>query len=305
MTSDSRTSGPPPLVTGLSLGRVLNQTEEIKDTVDEAASNLSSVNALLKQDADVALPVQTIEDALVQNEAVETQIAKAADDLAQVNTDLANEVSERMGLEAELADMKTNLAEVRQDLSQSRANEEEARHLAFKDPLTGLPNRALFEERLDHGLVQAHRHGWKLAVMFIDIDQFKSINDSHGHDSGDHVLLTVANRLQALVRSEDTVSRWGGDEFVCLLLNIQQETDIAQLAEKMVRHIAETCALGQTVLSIRASIGVTIYPDDGDTADLLLKHADEAMYEAKGTEKGVVLFRGGSGPAAVKRRKSR
>lgn len=291
MNSNSKNSGKPIPVKSLSLGRVLNQTEEIKENVEEAANNLSSVNEILTQEKDVALPAQTIEDALVQNEAVENQIAKAADDLEQVNTDLATEVSERIGLEAEIADMKIDLAEVREDLSKSRANEEETRQMAFKDPLTGLPNRTLFEERFDHGLIQAKRHNWKLGVMFIDIDDFKSINDSYGHDLGDNVLCMVANRLQALVRSEDTVSRWGGDEFVCLLLNIQQENDMAHLAEKMVCRIAETCAFGETVLSIRASIGVTIYPEDGETADVLFKNADAAMYKAKGTKKGVILFR--------------
>lgn len=187
--------------------------------------------------------------------------------------------------------MKIDLAEVREDLSKSRANEEETRQKAFRDPLTGLPNRALFEERLDHGLVQAKRHGWKLGVMFIDLDHFKSVNDSHGHDLGDKVLVMVADRLQALVRSEDTVSRWGGDEFVCLFLDIKEEADLAPLAEKMVRRVAEPCAFGETALSIRVSVGVTTYPSDGETADVLFKNADAAMYRAKGTDKGVVLFR--------------
>ena len=116
MDSDSKNSGKPISVKSLSLGRVLNQTEEIKENVEEAAGNLSSVNEILKQEKDVALPAQTIEDAIVQNEAVENQIAKAAADLAQVNTDLAAEVTERIGLEAEIADMKIDLAEVRENL---------------------------------------------------------------------------------------------------------------------------------------------------------------------------------------------
>lgn len=291
MNLDSRSTGKPIPVTNPSLGRVLSLTEEIKENVEEAASDLSSVNEILKQGKEVALPAQAIENALVQNESVENQMAKAAVDLHQVNTDLATEVTERIGLETEIAGMKIDLAGVREDLSKSRANEEETRQKSFRDPLTGLPNRALFQERLDHGLVQAKRHGWKLAVMFIDLDHFKSVNDSHGHDLGDKVLVMVADRLQALVRSEDTVSRWGGDEFVCLFLDIKEEADLAPLAEKMVRRIAEPCAFGETDLSIRASIGVTTYPRDGDAADVLFKNADAAMYKAKGTDKGVVLFR--------------
>ncbi|MBK7190066.1 MAG: diguanylate cyclase [bacterium] len=176
-------------------------------------SNLSSVNEILKQEKDVALPARALEDALVQNEELENQIAKAADDLEQVNADLATEVTERVGLEAEFAELKVELAEVREDLS------------------------------------------------------------------------------QALVRAEDTVSRWGGDEFVCLLLNVQIEADMAHLAQKMVNRIAEPCAFAETVLSISVSIGVTIYPGDGETADVLFRNADEAMYEAKRTEKGIHLFR--------------
>ncbi|OGR14963.1 MAG: diguanylate cyclase [Deltaproteobacteria bacterium RIFOXYB12_FULL_58_9] len=291
MISDSKDSEKPIPVKSVSLGRVLDETEEIKEDIEEAASNLSSVNEILEEGKDAALPAQALADVHVQSEAVENQIAKAADDLEQVNADLATEVTERIGLEAEMAEMKIDLVEVQEKLSESRANEEETRQAAFKDPLTALPNRTLFEDRLDHGLIQAKRHGRKLAVMFIDLDQFKSINDSYGHALGDDVLLMVAKRLQDLVRSEDTVSRWGGDEFVCLLLNVQQETDVAHLAEKMVFRIAETCVFGETVLSVRASIGVAIYPGDGEAADALIKNADEAMYKAKKTEKGVVLFR--------------
>ena len=219
------------------------------------------------------------------------KVAKAADDLHQVNIELAKEVAERVVIESELADTKTDLAEVRDDLSKSQAKEEETRKFALQDALTGLPNRVLFEQDLDQGLIQAKRHGWGLAVLFIDIDKFKSINDSYGHDLGDKVLLMVANRLQSFVREEDTVSRWGGDEFVCLLLEVKQEADVTRLAEKMVNRIAEACEFNGIVLSIRASIGIAIYPADGETADILFKNADTAMYKAKGTEKRVVLFR--------------
>jgi diguanylate cyclase (GGDEF)-like protein len=140
-------------------------------------------------------------------------------------------------------------------------------------------------------LSQAKRHGWGLAVLFIDIDKFKSINDSYGHDLGDQVLLMVANRLKSFVRGEDLVSRWGGDEFVCLLLEVKQAADVTHLAEKMIHRIAEASEFNGIVLSIIASIGIAIYPADGDTSEILFKNADIAMYKAKGTEKRVVLFR--------------
>jgi diguanylate cyclase len=290
MKSDSRALEKPVPAKSISLERVLDQSEEIKEHVEEAASELASVNAAL-QERKVRLPVQTIEEVIAQNQEVEHKVAKAADDLDQVNAGLAKEVAERIGIDSELVETKTDLSEARDDLSKAQAKEKEARQIALHDAITGLPNRVLFDQRLDHGLIQAKRYGWGLAVMFIDLDKFKSINDSYGHDLGDKVLLMVANRLQAFLRGEDTVSRWGGDEFVCLLLDVKQEADAARLAEKMVYRIAEACEFNGTVLSIRASIGVTIYPGDGETADILLKNADRAMYKAKGTDKRVMLFR--------------
>lgn len=295
-----------------SLGRTLKQNENIKETVAQAAGELTSVNETLQQDNKGDVPVQTMEEAILLNEDVEHKVKKVADDLNQVNTQLAKEVAERASMESDLADTRTDLseevagrvvvdskfndtkidlAEVRENLAKSQAREREAIRKSLHDPLTGLPNRALFEQALDHGLIQAKRHGWGLAVQFIDIDQFKSINDSYGHDRGDKVLLRVANRLQSSLREEDTVSRWGGDEFVCLLLEVKQEADMSRLAEKMASRIAEACEFNGTVLSIKVSIGIAIYPADGETSDSLIKNADTAMYKAKGTKKRVVLFR--------------
>lgn len=271
-----------------SLGHVLKKNEKIKQTVKKAASELTSVNEVLKQEN---IPAQIMKQAITQNEDVEQKVAKAADDLKLVNVKLAEEMAERIVIESELSDTKTDLAEVRDDLSKAQVKTEEAQQSALQDALTGLPNRLSFEQGLDHGLSQAKRHGWGLAVLFIDIDKFKSINDSYGHDLGDQVLLMVANRLKSFVRDEDIVSRWGGDEFVCLLLEVKQEADVTQLAEKMINRVAEAFEFQGTVLSIRASIGIAIYPADGDTSEILFKNADIAMYKAKGTEQRVVLFR--------------
>lgn len=275
----------------VSLRRVLKKNKKIKKNVTDAAGDLNSVNEVLNQEIKVNTTVQAIEDAITLNEDVEHKVAKAADDLHEVNIELAKEVDERVVIESELADTKTDLAKVRDDLSKSQANEEETRKFTFHDALTGLPNRVLFEQHLDQGLIQAKRHGWGLAVLFIDIDKFKNINDSYGHDQGDKVLLMVANRLQSLIRDEDTVSRWGGDEFMCLLLEVKQEAEVARLAEKMVNRLAEDFEFNGIVVSIRASIGIAIYPADGETADILFKNADAAMFKAKGTVKRVVLFR--------------
>jgi len=271
-----------------SLEHALKTNEKIKENLKKAASELTLVNEVLNQEK---VPVQIMKQALTQNEDVEQKVEKAAGDLKLVNVKLAKEMTERIAIESELANTKTDLAEVRDDLLKSQMKEEEAQQIALQDALTGLPNRVSFEQRLDHGLIQAKRHGWGLAVLFIDIDKFKSINDSYGHDLGDKVLLMVANRLQSSVRDEDMVSRWGGDEFVCLLLKVKQEADVTRLAEKMINRIAEPCEFNGTVLSIKASIGIAIYPADGETADILFKNADTAMYKAKGTETRVVLFR--------------
>jgi len=275
----------------VSLSRVLDKNKKIKKNVKQAAIELTSINEVLKQGIEVNLPVETFEEAITQNEGVEHNVAKAADDLHEVNIELAKQVAERVVIETELAETKTDLAEVRDDLSKSQAKEQETRKFTFQDALTGLPNRVLFEQHLDQGLIQAKRHDRGLAVMFIDIDKFKSINDSYGHDLGDKVLLMVANRLQSLIRDEDTVSRWGGDEFMCLLLEVKQAVDMTRLAEMMVNRIAEDCEFNGIVLSIKASIGIAIYPAHGETADILIKNADMAMFKAKGTEKRVVLFR--------------
>ena len=275
----------------VSLGRVLNQSKKIKKTVKQAATDLTSVNEVLKQGETARTTPQTIQQAVTQNKNVEHKVARAADDLTHVNAELARELAERVVIESELAETKSELAEALDDLSQSQANEEEARQIALLDALTGLPNRMLFDQRFEQGLSQAKRHGWGLAILFIDIDKFKDINDTYGHDMGDRVLQMVANRLQSFVRAEDTVSRWGGDEFVCLLLEVKQEASLIRLAEKMVNRLADPGEFDGAVISIKASIGIAVYPVDGETAEILFKNADSAMYKAKASEKSVMLFR--------------
>jgi diguanylate cyclase (GGDEF)-like protein len=263
------------------LGQLLKKNDKIKKNVKKAASDLTSVNIVLKQEN---VTVEVMEQALIQNKDVEQKVAQAAEDLRTVNDKLANEVAERMGIESELAD-------VREDLSKAEVNVEIAQQRALQDPLTGLPNRVSFEQGLERGLIQAKRHGWRLAVLFIDVDKFKIVNDSYGHVIGDQVLLTVANRLRSSVRGEDMVGRWAGDEFVCLLLEVKQDDDVTRLAEQLVNRIAEPYEVDGAVLSITLSIGIAIYPEDGETEDILFKNADTAMYKAKGTRQRIVMFR--------------
>ena len=274
----------------IPLKLVLDQSEEIKENVTKVVDQISSVNAIFKQDKKIYFPYPTIEQAIAQNEEAERRISKAVGDLHQVNTELAKQVAERIDIESELKQTKSELLNIRADLSKSQLKEKDALHIALHDPLTGLPNRLLLEQRLEHGLAQSRRYGQKLAVMFIDLDKFKNINDSYGHDIGDKLLITVARRLQDAVRGEDMVSRWGGDEFICLLLNIKHESDAVNFATKMVEEISQECDLDGTVVSISATIGIAICPKDGETAEILFRQVDRAMYRSKGTDQRIMLF---------------
>jgi diguanylate cyclase (GGDEF)-like protein len=164
----------------------------------------------------------------------------------------------------------------------------------LQDPLTGLPNRALFNDRLERGLVQAQQHGWRLALMFVDLDDFKTINDTFGHGAGDSVLQTMGERLKANTRDGDTVSRYGGDEFLYLLMQIRDEQDISLIAEKVIKSIQMPCNVnvGDVVFTpkITASVGISIFPSDGTTAETLLKSAENAMNYAKRNNTGCSFF---------------
>lgn len=167
------------------------------------------------------------------------------------------------------------------DVTESRAMALKMAHLAQHDFLTGLPNRVLLTERLSRAIGQAHRHEKRVALMFIDLDYFKHINDSLGHAIGDQLLQLVADRLKLCIRDTDTVCRQGGDEFVILLTEIEQTQDAAPVAEKIIAAFGEPCLISGNELHVTLSIGISIYPDDGPDADGVMKNADTAMYHAK------------------------
>ena len=162
--------------------------------------------------------------------------------------------------------------------------EERISYLATRDPLTDLPNRLLFNDRLEQGLVNARRKREALALMFIDLDRFKNINDSLGHHVGDLLLQEVAARMQACVRRGDTLSRLGGDEFVVTLEGLQHAEDAAQVAQKIIQSLARPMEIGGHILTTSCSIGISIFPADAEDSAALMKNADTAMYHAK--EKG-------------------
>jgi diguanylate cyclase (GGDEF)-like protein len=168
-----------------------------------------------------------------------------------------------------------------QQLDALKASREELEQLARRDPLTGLPNRRAFQERLDHALARAQRSGERFALLFIDVDNFKSINDRWGHEGGDVVLKIVALRLDATTRKADSVARMGGDEFVVLLNNPAHRSDIATIAEKLLDSVRSPILHGGQELHVGFSMGISQYPDDGTTAESLMARADQAMYEIK------------------------
>ena len=167
------------------------------------------------------------------------------------------------------------------DVSTARALSLRMSYLAQHDSLTDLPNRILLNDRLNQAMALAHRHQQQLAVLFLDVDRFKHINDSLGHDVGDRLLQSVAQRLLGCVRKSDTVSRQGGDEFVILLSEVTRAQDAAVSAEKILMALSTPHRIDRHDLHVTASIGIVIYPDDGTEAETLMKHADFAMYHAK------------------------
>jgi diguanylate cyclase (GGDEF)-like protein/PAS domain S-box-containing protein len=167
------------------------------------------------------------------------------------------------------------------DITEQRRSEQRIHRLAYFDNLTGLPNRELFFDRFTHAIQRAHRLRSRLALLFLDLDRFKNVNDGLGHPIGDQLLQAVARRLQRLVRGEDTIARLGGDEFTILLESASDRDAIGAVAQKVVEALSQPFTIEDHKLHIGASIGISLYPTHGDDATTLVKHADAAMYQAK------------------------
>ena len=259
-----------------TLTKVLVQSEHIENLVKESAEELSSVNAGIKEEIANQDSPSALEVALEKSEAVEGKVQDASDKLSVVNLALKEEIEERHLLEGKLAAVT----------EQGKAD----RRAALHDLLTDLPNRALFYDRLEHAFLQAKRHGWTLAVMFVDLDNFKLINDTYGHEAGDRVLQVIAERLKEGTRGDDTVSRHGGDEFVILINEVREETNISLIAEKILSRIQAPFNVPTRDVTItpiiQASMGIAVFPKHGATADSLISCADRAMYVAKRTRSG-------------------
>ena len=260
----------------LSLTEALAQSEQVSQLVKESAGELSSVNSAIAEELRVADPLPGVTDALKKSLKIEKKVQNVSEQLTIVNLALERAVRERKMVEHQLA------AAIEQ--------KDGARDAALHDTLTGLPNRVLFNDRLTHAISLATRKSAALAVLFIDLDGFKTINDTYGHGTGDAVLQTTARRLKENTRDNDTVSRYGGDEFLCLLTEVQDEKNISMIAEKIIKAIAAPLNASVSDRNFNpifgASIGISIFPTDGTTADALVKSADTAMYRSKKEKTG-------------------
>lgn len=167
------------------------------------------------------------------------------------------------------------------DITLRKKLEEQIKELAYRDPLTNLPNRLLFNDRLNLTIASSRRNNKKFALIILDIDKFKKINDKYGHDIGDQLILYVGKKIESLLRKSDTIARFGGDEFLLLLPEIKDEQDAEKIAEKIFKTFQEKFMLGEKKLSVTVSMGIAIYPEHGDNISIILKNADLALYEVK------------------------
>src|SRR6266850_5083037 len=192
--------------------------------------------------------------------------------------DVTAEHAARASLEASRDALERAVADRTAELEQAKAR---AQHLADHDALTGLPNRRLLEDRLTQALALSQRNRKQTAVMFIDLDRFKPINDSLGHAAGDVLLREVSQRLVSQLRIGDTICRIGGDEFVVVLPEVKRSSDVAQVAQKVIEQVSQPVTVENRELAVTCSIGIAVFPDDGHDAETLIRNADAAMYAAK------------------------
>jgi diguanylate cyclase (GGDEF)-like protein/PAS domain S-box-containing protein len=264
---------------GVSLLEILLEIRRLA----EALSNAGSCSILL------------LDTALAEDSSTRLQMEKArcclsrpivGKDATLLGTFMLR-VAEPDSFAEQLADTFAYLAGV---AVQSRMSEDRIRYLAHYDGLTGLPNRFLFKEYFDLALKSAKRHGKKFAVCFVDLDKFKDINDTLGHDAGDEVLRVIARRMRSVLRHTDKIARMGGDEFYVLIEDLNDGFHAAEVAGKLLEEACRPVCVGGIECRLSASIGISIYPDDGCDEQSLLQRADSAMYKAKESGKNAYRF---------------
>jgi diguanylate cyclase (GGDEF)-like protein len=167
------------------------------------------------------------------------------------------------------------------DITEQKQAEERLEFLATHDPLTNLPNRVLFNDQVKHALSLAGRTGQKVALMYLDLDGFKQVNDTYGHEIGDRLLKEISARFKSELRESDTVARLGGDEFAFIIEYVKNNDDVSNVAEKILMAVKQATPINDLDIDISGSLGICIYPDNGEDAEELIKKADSAMYKAK------------------------
>ncbi|OYQ41826.1 hypothetical protein CHU94_05510 [Rhodoferax sp. TH121] len=217
-------------------------------------------------------------------------VLECVESLDALQTRLDCELDRNALLKLEMLETQSALLQARKELLGTRAGERRARHSAEHDSLTQLPNRSYFENQLQHAMGEPHASELGLAILFLDLDEFKAVNDTQGHGAGDELLRVVAARLNQAVRMEDVVCRLGGDEFACLLRGLGNRKQLTQLAAKLFDSVKAPCKIGTHDLTVRPSIGIAICPSDGLTPESLLRNADAAMYHAKRQRTGYAFY---------------
>jgi diguanylate cyclase len=296
MTSHQSTSqassGKPPL-----LEKALEKNRQIKIKIEDCATELSTVNETVKQRVIAGRSLLEAEKVLARSEEFENRVQEWVEELHDVNAALAHEIDERQNIDRELVNTLRRLS-ISDDISSANGDVltiaqevvEEATKRTLLDYVTGIPSRELFNDRLEQALALVKRHGWDMAVMFIDLDRFKLINDTHGHAIGDRVLQIVSQRLATQARHEDTICRYGGDEFLYLLVNPKGMENIFRIACKVFDLISQSLLIDDLILTAEPSIGIAVYPENGISGGELVSNADIAMYRAKETKTGPVFF---------------
>ncbi len=285
MPSES-SSSPAARDTPAALKLALEQSHEVRDKVEECADDLETNNDSVKQRIADGATTLSAQESLNESEAVASKVQECVDDLHQVTETLTQGVEDLKKVERALARSRQALAETETSLAASKEDERRSRLLALHDAATGLPNLRLFDDRLSHAISLAERQQWMLAVMFLDLDDFKSINDTHGHAAGDIVLKEVARRMLEHARDEDTVCRKGGDEFLYLLVNPQGAENVERIATHIVANITVPIRIGALDLVVSPSIGIALFPEHATTGADLIARADAAMYRAKQQMRG-------------------
>jgi diguanylate cyclase (GGDEF)-like protein len=209
------------------------------------------------------------------------ELQSKTEELARLNRDLRVQ---------RLQDLERINIELQAEIAERKLAEQRAHELAIKDSLTGLINRRSLIEHLEHAVAYSARHKTRFAVLFLDLDNFKTINDSFGHATGDELLIQVAGRIKKAVREADVVARLGGDEFIVLLKGLSTAGQAATVAQKISRSLACPYEMGTRSVNASASIGMAMYPQDGAFAQALMQNADKAMYRAKEKQRGSIQF---------------